>query len=253
MFLIGSQFHRPQWLSEGVERNLMATRRKSLFWPLASVCVTISSPLCAQDTAPIPSPRAYQDVGRGAGMEWSYHIRNGKPLLEFGVKETGHRLDRLWEFSCASDHNGRAIISNTIFARSPELQNNDQFGFSIRVDNGKSIGLIARKDPFEIQGHNAYFPRFDMSATHILWDALRRGERAFVNLSDNRFSLHLEGSGKAIKKFLDACRKSAARHLLGRSGGISVKHWFSIHAVPTDETNVQSKSKASSNRVIMPI
>ncbi len=188
----------------------MAMHMKGLFFQLALVSLAVSFPAFAQDEVPAPSQEIYDDVGRGLGMEWSFQTQNGEPMLEFGVKETDHRLDRLWEFSCASVESGHATISNTIFATAPGVQNDDQFGFSIRVDNGKSLGLIGRKDPFQIQGNSAYFPRFDISDTHKLWDALRRGERAFVNLNGNRFSFHLEGSGDAINGFLNACRKSAS-------------------------------------------
>lgn len=187
----------------------MAKHMKSLFSQLSLVSVAVSFPVFAQDKVPAPSLELYEDVGRGIGMEWNYQTQDGKPMLEFGVKETNHRLDRLWEFSCASVKSGRVTISNTIFAAAPEVQNDDQFGFSVRVDNGKSFGLIGRKDAFQIQGNNAYFPSFDMSDTHNLWDALRRGKRAFVNLNGNKFSFHLEGSGDAINRFLSACRKSA--------------------------------------------
>lgn len=174
----------------------------------AFASLTMSTLLFAQDKGRVPSMEVYEDVGRGVGMEWKYQALNGKPLLEFGVTETNHRLDRLWEFSCASLENGRSKIANTVFAKPPEVREGDRFGFSIRIDDGKSFGLIGRNDLFEIQGFYSHFPQFDIFDSHSLWGALRRGERAFVNMNGNKFSIHLEGSADPIKRFLNACRKS---------------------------------------------
>jgi hypothetical protein len=179
---------------------------KSLFFATALIGINLSTPVFALEKSPTPSLAIYEDVGRGLGMEWFFQSNNGNPILEFGVKETDHRLDRLWEFSCTNFGSKNDTISNTIFAKSPEVRTDDQFGFSIRIDNGKSFGLIGHKGLFEIQGTQTYFPQFDISHNHGLWEALRRGERAFVNLNGNKFSIHLNGSANAINAFLNACR-----------------------------------------------
>ncbi|WP_422344938.1 hypothetical protein [Parasphingorhabdus sp.] len=178
-----------------------------LYSQLLFIAVAMPSAVSAQSEAPAPSEELYEDVGRGVGMTWSFQSQRGKPALEFGVKETEHRLDRLWEFSCANFKNG--TVSNTLFANPPELREGDQFGFSIRIDNGKSYGLIGRMDPIQIQGSNTNFPHFDIGRSHDLWKALRLGNRAFINLNGNKFSIHLEGSGTAIGKFLNVCKKNA--------------------------------------------
>ena len=187
------------------ERNLAMPILKILFFPV--VLSLLVAPVSAQN-AVSPNIEEYEDVGQGLGMVWHYHGQDGAPVLEFGVKETNHRLDSLWEFTCANFAIGSGRISNTIFASPPEADENDEFGFSIRVDDGNSIGLIGRKDPFQIQGNQSYFPQFQISDKHKLWDALRGGERAFVNLNGNKFSIHLKGSADAIDAFFRECRKN---------------------------------------------
>ena len=171
---------------------------------------SLAAPVSAQ-IAVSPNIKEYEDVGQGLGMVWHYQGKDGAPVLEFGVKETNHRLDSLWELTCANFANGSGTISNTIFANPPEADENDEFGFSVRVDDGNSIGLIGRKAPFQIQGTKSYFPQFQISDKHKLWDALRGGERAFVNLNGNKFSIHLKGSADAIGSFFSECRKNTSQ------------------------------------------
>lgn len=171
--------------------------------------LNLAVPVSALEKAPSPSLDDYADVGREMGMEWYFQTNEGKPILEFGVKETNHRLDRLWEFSCANLVSEKSTISNTIFAKPRDVRINDQFGFSIRIDNGQSFGLIGRRASFDIQGTETHFPQFKISEKHDLWNALQRGERAFVNLNGNKFSIHLDGSANAIHAFLAACKKSS--------------------------------------------
>ena len=182
---------------------------KTLFTTIALLGLNLASPVSALEKIKSPSLDVYEDVGEGLGMEWFFQANNGNPMLEFGVKETSHRLDRLWEFSCASIVNDNNTISNTIFAKPRNIRENDQFGFSIRVDNGESFGLIGRRASLEIQGIETYFPQFKISDNHNLWNALQRGERAFVNLNGNKFSIHLDGSAIAINAFLNACKKDS--------------------------------------------
>ncbi|MEP3916215.1 MAG: hypothetical protein ABJM34_12945, partial [Parasphingorhabdus sp.] len=58
---------------------------------------------------------------------------------------------------------------------------------------------------FQIQGVSSHYPQFDISDSHNLWDEMRRGKRAFVNMNGNKFSIHLNGSSHAIQNFLNAC------------------------------------------------
>ncbi|QJB68046.1 hypothetical protein [Parasphingorhabdus halotolerans] len=179
------------------------TNSKKLCFAIAMGSLPI--PVFAQHNSS-PPMEDYEDVGQGAGMEWHYQIKDGVPNLEFGVKETGHRLDRLWEFSCSKMEGEHGTISNTIFAKPPEIQPDDQFGFSVRIDKGKSVGLVANRGPFQVQGYDTYFPQFEITDKHDLWDLLRHGKRAYINLNGNKFSIHLDGSAKAIGTFINSCR-----------------------------------------------
>ena len=170
------------------------------------IASSLTMPAMAHSMDPLPSLNEYEDVGRGLGMEWFFHSNQGNPILEFGVKETSHRLDRLWEFTCENKEKNRISISNTIFAAARDARRNDEFGFSIRIDNGESFGLVGRRAAFKIQGTETYFPQFQISENHSLLTALQRGERAFVNLNGNKFSIHLDGSSRAIDAFLNACK-----------------------------------------------
>ncbi len=182
---------------------------KTLTSTIAVFGFSLATPISAQSPDSAPSLEEYEDVGRGMGMAWYFHTNDGNPILEFGVKETSHRLDRLWEFSCANLADDNSTISNTIFAKPREVRRNDQFGFSIRIDNGKSFGLVGRRAAFDIQGTETYFPQFKIPENHSLWNALQRGERAFVNLNGNKFSIHLDGSSRAINAFLTACKSGS--------------------------------------------
>lgn len=184
-------------------------RSKILAMTATMLGLSLAIPASAKGKTEAPSLEVYEDVGEGLGMEWFFQANNGNPILEFGVKETSHRLDRLWEFSCASLKAENGTISNTIFAKPRDIRRNDQFGFSIRVDNGESFGLIGRRASFEIQGIETYFPQFKIPESHNLWSALQRGERAFVNLNGNKFSIHLDGSANAINAFLSACKNAS--------------------------------------------
>ena len=72
---------------------------KILFFPV--VLSLLVAPVSAQN-AVSPNIEEYEDVGQGLGMVWHYYGQDGAPVLEFGVKETNHRLDSLWEFTCAN-------------------------------------------------------------------------------------------------------------------------------------------------------
>ena len=81
----------------------------------------------------------------------------------------------------------------------------DQFGFTVRVDDNASIGVLARMLPTQIEGQDLVMPQFYLPNNHALFPALARGKRAFVNLNGNKFSIHLKGSGDALVTFLRAC------------------------------------------------
>ncbi|MFK7840999.1 MAG: hypothetical protein AB8B54_01935 [Sphingorhabdus sp.] len=181
------------------------TKLKTLYALGFLAILTTPSSVFAKENASASWTESYVDVGSGLGMEWNFHTVDGQPILEFGVKETSHRLDRLWEFTCANLDAGQGTISNTIFAKSPEVRKGDEFGFSIRVDDGRSFGLVGHKGLFQIQGVSSHYPQFDISDSHNLWDEMRRGKRAFVNMNGNKFSIHLNGSSHAIQNFLNAC------------------------------------------------
>lgn len=194
-----------QTVSIRPERSLIMKKLKTILSLGALAVLVAPSLVSAQDKDSASWMESYVDVGRGLGMEWNFHTVDGKPILEFGVKETSHRLDRLWEFTCANLDAGNGTISNTIFAKSPEVRKGDEFGFSIRIDDGRSFGLVGHRGLFEIQGVSSHYPQFDISDSHNLWDEMRRGKRAFVNMNGNKFSIHLEGSSHAIQNFLNAC------------------------------------------------
>lgn len=183
--------------------------RNILYSAIALLSLSYTSSAISQDIDHSPSLKDYEDFGQGLGMEWFFQTDNGKPVLEFGVKETSHRLDRLWELSCTGIAESSNTISNTIFAVPPEVRHNDQFGFSIRIDDGQLFGLVGQQSSLKIQDTQIHFPQFAISENHKLLRALQRGNRAYINLNGNKFSIHLDGSASAIKAFLEACKRRA--------------------------------------------
>ena len=71
---------------------------------------------------------------------------------------------------------------------------------------GHRSGMIARMELTDGEGGQYYVPRFYTSNRHSLYEDLAKGNRAYVNLNGNKFSVHLKGSGKALIDFLKACR-----------------------------------------------
>lgn len=153
---------------------------------------------------PVAPPREdYPDAGQAFGMVWHYNGDEAAPVLAFKVPDTDNRF---WTMACKRQQDGTVRIANMIFAAPKDLVAEDRFGFTVRVDDGRSIGVLARMLPADIEGRNSYMPQFYLPGSHDLLAALKKGSRAYVNLNGNRFSVHLSGSGDALTKFLDACQ-----------------------------------------------
>ncbi|WP_339693274.1 hypothetical protein [uncultured Parasphingorhabdus sp.] len=151
----------------------------------------------------IPSREDYPDAGQAFGMVWHNESDGKRPMLTFMVPETDNRL---WTMRCEKLDNGSVRIAHMIIATPREMVAEDQFGFTVRVDDGASIGVLARMLPTQIEGQDLVMPQFYLPNNHALFPALARGNRAFVNLNGNKFSLHLKGSGDALITFLRACQ-----------------------------------------------
>lgn len=151
----------------------------------------------------IPSREDYPDAGQAFGMVWYYSNIDEKPFLAFQVPETDNQL---WTMACHKQKDDSVRIANNIIATPPELVAEDYFGFTIRVDDGRSIGLLARMAPVNLEGEGYHMPRFYLPNSHVLFPALAQGNRAYVNLNGNKFSIHLKGSGDALVEFLKACQ-----------------------------------------------
>ncbi len=150
-----------------------------------------------------PSREEYPDAGQVFGMVWHDESYGHAPTLSFMVPETDNRL---WTMRCEKGKKGLVRIANLIIATPKEVVAEDQFGFTIRVDDKPSIGILARMLPAQIEGEDHSMPQFYLPTSHSLFPALARGNRAFVNLNGNKFSIHLKGSGEALVSFLRACR-----------------------------------------------
>lgn len=153
--------------------------------------------------AEIPSREDYPDAGQAFGMVWQYTNHDTKPFLAFQVPETDNQL---WTMACQRQKDGTVRIANMIIAAPKELVAEDRFGFTVRVDDGRSIGVLARMMPASLEGVDHHMPQFYLPNNHSLFPALARGNRAYVNLNGNKFSVHLKGSGEALTKFLKTCR-----------------------------------------------
>ena len=151
----------------------------------------------------IPSREDYPDAGQAFGMVWHNDSDGRSALLSFMVPETDNRL---WTMRCEKLDDGSVRIGHLIIATPREMVAEDQFGFTIRVDDDASIGILARMLPAQIEGEDLTMPQFYLPNNHSLFPALARGNRAFVNLNGNKFSVHLKGSGDALVSFLRACR-----------------------------------------------
>ncbi|WP_108810794.1 hypothetical protein [Sphingorhabdus sp. Alg231-15] len=150
-----------------------------------------------------PSLEDYPDAGQAAGMVWHYIHGDEKPHLAFQVPQTDNEL---WRMTCQKQSDGSSRIANMIIAAPEEMEAGDQFGFSIRIDDRRSIGILARMLPTSLEGETYHMPQFSLINSHILFSALADGSRAYVNLNGSKFSIHLNGSGDALAKFLKACQ-----------------------------------------------
>lgn len=149
-----------------------------------------------------PSREDYPDAGQAFGMVWHNDSDGKSPMLSFMVPETDNRL---WTMRCEKLDNGSVRIAHMIIATPREMVAEDQFGFTVRVDDNASIGVLARMLPTQIEGEDLVMPQFYLPNNHALFPALARGKRAFVNLNGSKFSVHLKGSGDALVTFLRAC------------------------------------------------
>lgn len=174
----------------------------------ASFALACPSHLLAQEDeiagakAVMPNLTEYPDAGQEFGMVWSSWGDTADPRLDFAAPETDNRL---WLMTCKRQPNGKATIVHQLEASSKGAGAGDRFGFTIRVDQNPSLGLIARMELTDGEGGKYYVPRFYTSNRHSLFESLAKGSRAYVNMNGNKFSVHLTGSGDAIKNFLRAC------------------------------------------------
>ena len=150
----------------------------------------------------IPSREDYPDAGQAFGMVWHNDTDGTRPVLSFMVPETDNRL---WTMRCEKLEDGTVRIGHMIIAKPREMVAEDQFGFTVRVDDNAGIGILARMLPTQIEGEDLVMPQFYLPNSHALFPALARGSRAYVNLNGNKFSVHLTGSGDALVSFLRAC------------------------------------------------
>ncbi|MEH6757452.1 MAG: hypothetical protein V7676_08075 [Parasphingorhabdus sp.] len=180
----------------------------------AAALAMVATPLFAQSASPptgadktakpvVPSREDYPDAGQAFGMIWHYTNYDNNPNLAFEVPETDNLL---WNVACEKQKNGSIRIANQIMAKPKELVAEDRFGFTVRVDDGQSIGVLARMLPVNIEGEEYHMPQFYLPNSHSLFRALAQGSRAYVNLNGNKFSMHLNGSGTALTAFLKACQ-----------------------------------------------
>ena len=171
--------------------------------------VSIAMPAAAQETdipgakATMPTLADYPDRGKEYDMQWTAWGEPDEPRVDFATPETDNRL---WSIRCNRLANGRVRIVHQIEANARDMGAGDRFGFTIRVGKGASLGLIARMELANGDGGQYYVPRFYTANRHALYVALAKGSRAYINLNGNKFSVHLKGSGDAIKSFLKRCQ-----------------------------------------------
>ena len=182
---------------------------KYLLLSLASLSLVFVSPASSQESdiagakAIMPTQADYPDMGQEFNMQWILWGENDSPSIDFGTPDTDNRL---WSIRCNRMSGGRVRIVHQIEANPRDMGAGDRFGFSIRVDKAPSLGLIARMELTSGEGVQYYVPRFYTANRHALYAALAKGNRAYVNLNGNKFSVHLKGSGNAIKGFLQRCQ-----------------------------------------------
>lgn len=164
-----------------------------------------SSTATAEEAArpALPSRLDYPDAGQAFGMGWHYNGDDAAPALAFKSLQSDNRF---WTMACMKQPDGTVRISNVIAAAPKDLIGGDRFGFTVRVDDGRSIGVLARMMPNGAAEKLSYSPQFFLPGSHDLLTAMAQGQRAFVNLNGHKFSVHLTGSGDALKSFLAACQ-----------------------------------------------
>ncbi|QJB68138.1 hypothetical protein [Parasphingorhabdus halotolerans] len=158
-----------------------------------------------------PQLAMFPDAGQAFNMRWTYSDK-GQPSVVYGSPNTDNVM---WQFSCGRKPN---IISQNqkvapvfpvtgiINATTTDLRPEDQFGFTVRVDNGASQGLLGQLGSTQIGNDDFYMPNLVLDANNPLFEKLANGKRAFLKIDGNRFSIDLTGSLEPIRQFVSACK-----------------------------------------------
>ena len=158
-----------------------------------------------------PKLEMFPDVGHAFNMSWSYSDK-GEPSVSYGSPNTDNFL---WQFYCGRKANiisqNQKIaptypVTGTLNATTVDLRPDDQFGFTIRVDNGRSQGLLGQLGPIKIGNNDFNMPELVLDAKNPLFEKLANGKRAFLKIDGNRFSIDLSGSLQPIRQFVSACK-----------------------------------------------
>jgi hypothetical protein len=158
-----------------------------------------------------PRLAAFPDVGQAFNMSWTYSDK-GQPSVVYGSPNTDNFL---WQFSCGRKANiitqNQKIaptypVTGILSATTVDLRPDDQFGFTIRVDNGRSQGLLGQLGPIKIGNNDFNMPELVLDADNPLFEKLANGKRAFLKIDGNRFSVDLAGSLQPIRQFVAACK-----------------------------------------------
>lgn len=158
-----------------------------------------------------PKLAMFPDVGQAFNMSWSYSDRS-EPSVTYGSPKTDNFI---WQFSCGRKANiisqNQKIaptypVTGTLNATTVDLRPDDQFGFTIRVDNGRSQGLLGQLGPIKIGNNDFNMPELVLDANNPLFEKLANGKRAFLKIDGNRFSVDLSGSLQPIRQFVAACK-----------------------------------------------
>lgn len=157
-----------------------------------------------------PDLELFPDGGQIFGMTWNYADQT-QPTLFYGAPHTNNML---LKFSCSAKNDGAAkkdgagekTVNAIIFATTIDLRPDDQFGLTVRVDNGQSRGLLGKLGSATVGKRDFHMPFVALAADDPLFDALAHGQRVYFKVDGNRFSIDLTGSLQPIEQFTAACR-----------------------------------------------
>lgn len=158
-----------------------------------------------------PKLGTFPDVGQAFNMTWRY-VDKGTPTVTYGSPDTDNFI---WQFSCGRKANiitqNQKIapvypVTGILNATTTDLRPDDQFGFTVRVDNGRSQGLLGQLGPIKIGNNDFNMPELVLDANNPLFEKLANGKRAFLKIDGNRFSVDLVGSLQPIRQFVTACK-----------------------------------------------